>query len=43
MRWCCHVRTKKEEKKGAKKEKQRKCYGAAKKTRENNLGGARVC
>ena len=22
MRWCCHVRTKKEEKKGAKKEKQ---------------------
>ena len=36
-------RTKKEEKKGAKKEEQRKSSGAAKKTRENKLGGARVC
>ena len=37
------LRTRKEEKRGAKKEEQRKCYDAAKKTRDDNLGGACIC
>jgi len=38
VRWCCRVRTKEDEKKGEKKEEQRKCSGAAKKTREKDFG-----
>ena len=43
MRWCCHVRAKENEQKRAKKDEPRNQSRAARKTREINLGGARVC